>query len=27
MRSRIAESEALVDPAGLGGFTVVEWRT
>jgi len=26
MRSRIAESEALLDPAGLGAFTVVEWR-
>ncbi|MDG2212063.1 MAG: SAM-dependent methyltransferase [Acidimicrobiales bacterium] len=24
-RSRIAESEALLDPAGLGGFTVLEW--
>ena len=27
MRSRIAESEALLDPTGLGGFTVCEWRT
>jgi SAM-dependent MidA family methyltransferase len=26
MRSRVSESEALLDPAGLGGFTVVEWR-
>ena len=26
MRSRIAESEALLDPAGLGGFTVAEWH-
>lgn len=25
-RSRIAESEALVDPSGLGGFTVLEWE-
>lgn len=24
-RSRIAEAEALLDPDGLGGFTVVEW--
>ncbi|MEI7593872.1 MAG: SAM-dependent methyltransferase [Actinomycetes bacterium] len=24
-RSRIGESEALLDPAGLGGFTVFEW--
>jgi len=24
-RSRIAEAEALVDPSGLGGFTVLEW--
>ncbi len=24
-RSRIAESEALLDPEGLGGFTVLEW--
>tara|TARA_B110000438_G_C15699917_1_gene600584 strand:- start:333 stop:1052 length:720 start_codon:yes stop_codon:yes gene_type:complete len=24
-RSRIAESEALLDPSGLGGFTVLEW--
>lgn len=27
MRSRISEAEALLDPAGLGGFTVVEWRS
>ncbi len=26
MRSRISESEALLDPAGLGGFLVAEWR-
>lgn len=26
MRSRISESEALCDPQGLGGFTVVEYR-
>jgi SAM-dependent MidA family methyltransferase len=26
MRSRVAEAEALLDPAGLGGFTVAEWR-
>ena len=25
MRSRITEAEALLDPAGLGGFTVAEW--
>ena len=25
MRSRVAESEALLDPNGLGGFSVVEW--
>lgn len=25
MRSRVSESEALLDPAGLGGFTVLEW--
>ncbi len=25
MRSRISESEALLDPAGLGSFTVLEW--
>ncbi|CAB4598214.1 unannotated protein [freshwater metagenome] len=25
MRSRISESEALLDPEGLGGFTVLEW--
>ena len=27
MRSRISEAEALLDPAGLGGFTVLEWRS
>jgi SAM-dependent MidA family methyltransferase len=26
MRSRVSESEALLDPNGLGGFTVLEWR-
>ena len=26
MRSRISEAEALLDPDGLGGFTVCEWR-
>jgi SAM-dependent MidA family methyltransferase len=26
MRSRISEAEALLDPAGLGGFLVGEWR-
>lgn len=26
MRSRISESEALLDHAGLGNFTVIEWR-
>lgn len=26
MRSRVSESEALCDPRGLGGFTVVEYR-
>jgi SAM-dependent MidA family methyltransferase len=25
MRSRVSESEALLDPAGLGGFVVLEW--
>ena len=25
-RSRVREAEALTDPAGLGGFTVLEWR-
>jgi SAM-dependent MidA family methyltransferase len=25
-RSRVHEAEALVDPAGLGAFTVMEWR-
>ena len=24
-RSRVREAEALIDPAGLGGFSVVEW--
>lgn len=27
MRSRVSEAEALLDPAGLGGFTVAEWRS
>jgi hypothetical protein len=26
MRSRVSESEALLDEAGLGAFTVCEWR-
>jgi SAM-dependent MidA family methyltransferase len=26
MRSRVSEAEALLDPAGLGGFTVLEYR-
>ncbi|HSP03245.1 MAG TPA: SAM-dependent methyltransferase [Acidimicrobiales bacterium] len=26
MRSRVREAEALIDPAGLGGFWVGEWR-
>ena len=26
MRSRVSESEALLDPAGLGGFLVADWR-
>lgn len=26
MRSRISEAEALLDPVGLGGFLVAEWR-
>ncbi len=26
MRSRVREAEALLDPRGLGGFTVVEWQ-
>jgi SAM-dependent MidA family methyltransferase len=26
MRSRIREAEAVLDPAGLGGFLVAEWR-
>jgi SAM-dependent MidA family methyltransferase len=26
MRSRVAEAEALLDPASLGAFTVLEWR-
>lgn len=27
MRSRVSEAEALVDPTGLGAFSVCEWRT
>ena len=27
MRSRVREAEALLDPSGLGGFTVAEWIT
>ncbi len=26
MRSRVSEAEALLDPGGLGAFTVLEWR-
>jgi SAM-dependent MidA family methyltransferase len=26
MRSRVSEAEALLDPSGLGAFTVLEWR-
>jgi SAM-dependent MidA family methyltransferase len=26
MRSRVREAEALLDPTGLGAFSVVEWR-
>ena len=26
MRSRVSEAEALLDPAGLGAFDVLEWR-
>ena len=26
MRSRVSEAEALLDPTGLGGFLVAEWR-
>jgi SAM-dependent MidA family methyltransferase len=26
MRSRVSEAEALLDPSGLGGFLVAEWR-
>ncbi len=26
MRSRVSEAEALLDPTGLGNFTVLEWR-
>jgi SAM-dependent MidA family methyltransferase len=26
MRSRVREAEALCDPAGLGGFSVLQWR-
>ena len=25
MRSRVTEAEALLEPGGLGGFTVAEW--
>jgi hypothetical protein len=27
MRSRVGEAEALLDLAGLGAFTVLEWRS
>lgn len=26
LRSRVAEAEALLDPAGLGAFTVIQWQ-
>ena len=26
MRSRVREAESLLDPQGLGGFSVIEWR-
>jgi hypothetical protein len=26
MRSRVSESEALLDPSGLGSFLVAEWQ-
>ena len=26
MRSRVSEAAALLDPDGLGGFLVAEWR-
>lgn len=26
MRSRVREAEALLDPSGLGGFSVIEWQ-
>jgi len=26
MRSRVSKAEALLDPIGLGGFLVAEWR-
>lgn len=26
MRSRVSEAQALLEPTGLGGFTVLEWR-
>jgi len=26
MRSRVSEAAALLDPNGLGGFSVVQWR-
>ncbi len=27
MRSRVGEAEALLEPAGLGGFLAAEWRS
>ncbi|MFZ8996895.1 MAG: SAM-dependent methyltransferase [Ilumatobacteraceae bacterium] len=27
MRSRVSEAEALLDPSGLGGFSVLEWHS
>ena len=26
MRSRVSEADALLDPGGLGAFSVLEWR-
>jgi SAM-dependent MidA family methyltransferase len=26
-RSRVSEAEALIDPSGLGAFSVIEWRS
>jgi hypothetical protein len=27
MRSRVSEAKALIDPNGLGGFSVLEWAS